>query len=223
MAPTPRTPLEGVERLVVDGTNLLHQLGRGGAAPPAALVGRLRAAIPPGVHIDIVFDGTDVGPKGRLATGLYIRFAGRRSADDVILEIVAAETRGLGSRDAAGMAAGMAALSAAERAGKVLVVTDDRELRLRLQATGARTARSHWLFARLDLPSLSSPAPGNRRPAGGIGGSKPPGGARGAGGTSNDGADGERKPWAPGRGATAKHGPARKVARHRRHPKMGSG
>lgn len=214
MPATPRTPLEGVERLVVDGTNLLHQLGRGGAAPPAALVGRLRAAVPPAVHVDLVFDGGDQGPKGRLASGLYVRFAGRRSADEVILEIVGAEARGVGSRDEAG------ALSAAERAGKVLVVTDDRELRLRLQATGARTARSHWLLARLDLPSLSSPAPGNRRPAGGIGGSRPPGAT---GGASDAGTEAERKPWSPGRGATTKHGTARKVARHRRHPKMGTG
>lgn len=219
MAPTPRTPLEGVERLVVDGTNLLHQLGRGGAAPPAALVGRLRAAVPPAVQVDLVLDGGDQGPRGRLATGLYVRFAGRRSADEVILEIVAAEARGIGSRDDVG------ALSAADRAGRVLVVTDDRELRLRLQASGVRTARSHWLLARLDLPSLSSPAPGNRRPPG-IGRPAPGQEVRHGSADRADGADDadERRPgWAPGRGATAKRGPARKVARHRRHPRMGAG
>lgn len=202
----PRSPLDGVARLVVDGTNLLHQLARGGAAPPAALVGRLRAAIPAPVFVDLVFDGMDAGPKGRVATGMHVRFAGRRSADDVIAEIVAAETRG--GADATAAAA-------------ILVVTDDRELRLRLQATGVRTARTHWLLARLDLPVLAAPAPGNRRPSIGSGGPVVRGSDPGpsASGGADDGL-GERRPWAPGRGATAKRGPARKVARHRRHPRM---
>jgi rRNA-processing protein FCF1 len=207
MTAGPRSPLEGIARLVVDGTNLLHQLARGRAAPPAALVGRLRAAIPAPVFVDLVFDGVDAGPKGRVATGMHVRFAGRRPADDVIAEIVAAETRG---------GADVATATA------ILVVTDDRELRLRLQAAGVRTARTHWLLARLDLPVLAAPAPGNRRPAAGGAGSIRAGTGAGPGagpGAARDPED-ERRPWSPGRGATAKRGPARKVARHRRHPRM---
>jgi len=41
--------MTGTTRLLVDGTNLLHQLSSGPERqPPAALIGRLRAAIPPG-------------------------------------------------------------------------------------------------------------------------------------------------------------------------------
>jgi hypothetical protein len=213
-----RGPLDGVERLVVDGTNLLHQIGRGGAAPPATIIGRVRAAVPAHVFIDVVFDGTDAGPKGRVATGMYVRFAGRRTADDMILEIVASEVRATVPTGWAGSAA-----AGASAGSKILVITDDRELRLRLQAQGVGTARSHWLLNRLALPTLSAPAAGNRRaPAidsgagarGGGANASTPGGAK---------AEDDRKPWAPGRGATTKHGTARKVARHKRKPRAGAG
>jgi hypothetical protein len=68
-----RDPLAGVSRLLVDATNLLHQLGRGPAGggdrlPPAALIGRLRAAIPPEVSIELVFDGPP--ERGLIGEGL---------------------------------------------------------------------------------------------------------------------------------------------------------
>jgi len=45
--PTSRDPLADTERLIVDGSNLLPALARSSAGvPPAALIGRLRAAIP---------------------------------------------------------------------------------------------------------------------------------------------------------------------------------
>ena len=86
MPASPRDPLAGVERLIVDGTNLLHRLGRGGAAPPAAAIGRLRAAIPGAIQIVLVFDGpADQGGKlGKVAQGMTVRYAGRRPADVVI-------------------------------------------------------------------------------------------------------------------------------------------
>lgn len=211
-----RGPLDGVERLVVDGTNLLHQIGRGGAAPPATIIGRIRAAVPAHVFIDVVFDGSDAGPKGRVATGMYVRFAGRRSADEMILEIVASEVRTAGGPTGwAGSAA-----AGASAGSKILVITDDRELRLRLQAQGVGTARSHWLINRLELPKLASPAAGNARPPSIDSGA----GARGGGAnaaTPGGAKDEEQRPgWTPGRGATAKHGTARKVARHKRKPRM---
>ena len=43
----PKDPLAITTRLVIDGSNLLHTIATTpGAAPPAALIGRLRAAIP---------------------------------------------------------------------------------------------------------------------------------------------------------------------------------
>ncbi len=196
-----RSPLEGTTRLLVDGTNLLYRIGRVGAAPPAAIIGRLRAAIPSTVTIDLVFDGVGHGVFGRVAQGMTVRYSGyggRRTADDVLLDLAseAAMEAGGGSAGAVG----------------VLAVTNDRELRERLHAKGARTVPIQWLLGRLALPVMASAAPGNRRPPSiGAGASGPRG--------SHGDEDGDRPGWKPGRGATTKTGPARKVARHKRHPR----
>jgi len=191
------SPLDGIEHLVVDGTNLLFRLGRGVAAPPAAAIGRLRAAVPAAIAIDLVFDGIGHGVHGRVAQGMQVRYSGRRPADETIVELAEAGARTPGG--------------APEAAGRVLVVTDDRDLRARLLARGVRTVPLAWLTNRLDMPRLSSPAAGNRRAAIGAG---PPDVA------GDD--PGDRPGWKAGRGATTKTGPAHKVARHRRHPRHGA-
>ena len=196
------SPLDGTDRLVVDGTNLLYRLGRGTAAPPAAAVGRLRAAVPAAIAIDLVFDGAGHGVSGRVAQGMQVRYAGRRAADDTILELADAGAQAAGGGPAA--------------TARVLVVTDDRDLRARLMVKGVRSVPLAWLTNRLDMPRLASAAPGNRRPAIGTGGA---GGATSEADRESDRDD--RPGWKPGRGATAKTGPAHKVARHRRHPKHG--
>lgn len=194
--PAGRSPFDGTSRLIVDGTNLLYRLGGGGhAAPPAAVIGRLRAAVPSKVAIDLVFDGVGHGVFGRLAEGMYVRYAGRRTADDVILDLTSE----------AGMERGPAAAGAAG----VLVVTNDRELRTRVLAKGSRTVPLQWLIERMGLPVLQSAAAGNRKPT------KTPR-------PEGEAPDDERKPWKPGRGATSKTGPAKRVARHNRHPRMGA-
>lgn len=194
-----RSPLEGTRRLIVDGTNLLYRLGPGGAAPPAAVIGRLRAAVPAQVDIELVFDGIGHGVFGRVAQGMHVRYAGHRTADEVILELARESAMGGGRRFAGD--------------GGVLVVTNDRELRTLLLATGARTAPLQWLLSRLDLPVLASSATGNRRP--------PAAGRRGMSGPgSPEPEDDDRPRWKPGRGATAKKGPAHRVARHKRHPRQ---
>jgi hypothetical protein len=224
--PPDRSPLDGTSRLIVDGTNLLYRLGSGAAAPPAAAIGRLRAVIPAAVDIDLVFDGIGHGVAGRVAQGMYVRFAGRRTGDDVILDLVSEAVMAAGSGPAAG--------------ASVLVVTNDRELRALLAVKGARTVPLQWLLGRLDMPFLSSASPGNKRPPIGLGsgpgapggrggpgapgglGSGPgaPGGRGGAGGPDDDDRAG-RPGWKPGRGATTKTGPAHRVARHKRHPRHG--
>lgn len=196
-----RSPLDGITRLLVDGTNLLYRIGPGGrgAAPPAAVIGRLRAAVPPTVTIDLVFDGIGHGVFGRVAQGMTVRHSGRRSGDEVILDLTseAAMQAGAGS-------------SGAEH---VLIVTNDRELRGLLHAKGARTVPIQWLLGRLALPVNASPSTGNKRPPS-IGAGAPPKDGR-------DPDDERRSTWKPGRGATTKTGPPRKVARHKRHPRMG--
>ncbi len=197
MPAAPRSPLDGTDRLIVDGTNLLYRLGSGTAAPAAAIIGRLRAAIPAAITIDIVFDGIGHGVKGRVAQGMFVRYAGRHSADEMILGLTAAGAEADGGQAAA---------------ARMLVVTNDRELRARLQLQGVRSMPVVWLTNRFDMPRLSAPAPGNRRPT--LGAGRP---------AAVDGQfePVERPGWKPGRGATAKTGPAHKVARHKRHPRHG--
>lgn len=183
----------------MDGTNLLYRLGTGAAAPPAAIIGRLRAAVPGAISIELVFDGAGHGVYGRVAQGMFVRYSGRRPADELILDLVSEAVLAGGGGPTAG--------------AQVLVISNDRELRALVAAKGARTVAAQWLLARLDIPKLASPAAGNRRPPGSVG--------IGNGGTVPGAADDERPRWTPGRGATSKKGPARRVARHKRHPRSG--
>ena len=191
---TPRDPLLGTDRLLIDGTNLLHALAaRPGAAPPAALIGRLRAAIPPSVAIELVFDGPpDRGMRsGRVASGVVVRHAGARSADARLLDLVSGIRRESGPADVAAL----------------LVVTDDRDLRARLRSVGARSIGAAWLIGRLERPKLAAPSVGNRRGPGDVTGGSP--------GPSHGAApdDGDVRGWSPGRGATKERGNPRRAAR----------
>jgi hypothetical protein len=175
-------PLAGTDRLLIDGSNLLHALRRDGAgAPPAALIGRLRGVVPATVAIELVLDGPpEPGMYGaRVASGLVVRHGGRRTGDDVLLRLVDEAHDGRAALD------------------NILVVTDDRQLRAALGARGVRTAGTHWLLGRLDRGRLSAPSTGNARGPAPVRGDA----ARGA-----DNGDDDRPGWRPGRGATTKHG-----------------
>ena len=179
-----RSPLEGVDRLIVDGNNLLHAIRRGPTAlPAAALVGRLRAAVPATVGIELVFDGPpEPGLRGqRIASGLIVRHSGRRTADELIVSLVE-EAR---------------AVTGPIGADNVLVVTDDAALRAAVASLGAGTARAAWLVTRLARERLESPSTGNRRAP------RPPA-------TESDD---DRPGWRPGRGATVKRGNPRRGRR----------
>jgi predicted RNA-binding protein with PIN domain len=203
-----RDPLAGVTRLLVDGNNLLHALRRGAdRLPPAALVGRLRAAVPAGTNIEIVFDGPpEPGVRGeRIAHGVSVRYGGRFTADTILVTLV---------EDVA-MVAGAERGGGSPATDAILVVTDDRDLRFALQRRGARTAGTSWLVTRMERPRLMAPSVGNPRPPRPPSiGQRParsttsPAGAGSGGGDGASGADepGEREPWSPGRGATRKRG-----------------
>ncbi|HET9614388.1 MAG TPA: hypothetical protein VFP22_06225, partial [Candidatus Limnocylindrales bacterium] len=95
-------PLAGVRRLLIDGNNVLHSISRGeNRQPPSALVARLRAAIPEGIAIELLFDGPgERGLRGeRIARGLTVRYGGRHTADTVLITLV--EEAGLATRDGA--------------------------------------------------------------------------------------------------------------------------
>jgi hypothetical protein len=184
-----RNPLEGVTQLLVDGTNLLHAMTRGSGQdrqPPAAVIGRLRATIPPEAKIVLVFDGQpERGVRGeRIAGGLTVQFSGRYTADTILVTLV---------EDAAMMA------EKPSEVDRILVVTDDRDLRVALRKRGARTAGTAWLIGRLDQRKLSSPAIGNARPP------APPRIPQERPGEKSEDSD-ETRRWAPGRGATTKKG-----------------
>jgi predicted RNA-binding protein with PIN domain len=228
--PDDRRVLEGVERLVVDGTNVLHALRRSTTPlPAAALIGRLRAIVPPGVSVVLVLDGSpEHGMASRhVASGVEIRYAGRFTADEVIARLVEYEF-------------------AASSPG-TLVVTDDIELTGIVRRSGGRTTRNGWLLDRLDRQRLSAPSIGrpraqrpnkpNEPPRGSsegqpnppneprgsrgssgslpsIGRPNPPGRAAGLGagpGPAPDDSTADDRPrWSPGRGATRKRGNGRR-------------
>lgn len=201
MAKLPHDPLTGTDRLLVDGTNLLHALSRRpGAAPQAALIGVLRAIVPASVGVELIFDGApDPGMRGqRIASGLLVRHAGRRSADELLVSLVDETRNAAGPQATAGL----------------LIVSDDHGLRALLRARGARTAGTAWLIGRMERPRLAGPSIGNKRPPRGAGGvGRRPGGTGAAGGRAgSDGAtENEDAPrWKPGRGATVKRGNPRR-------------
>ncbi len=192
---TARDPLQGIDRLLIDGTNLLHALRRGAEpAPAATLIGRLRALIPPAVRIELVFDGPPDPGSGnvRVASGVTVRYSGRVSADALLARLVTE-----------------AAPRTIEAAATTLVVTDDHELARELRRRGAATAQTAWLLHRLERASLAAPSVGRARPP-----REPADGGHGDGGemAANDELDEGR--WRPGRGATTKHGNPRRRARN---------
>ena len=202
MTRTAPNPLAGVELLLVDGTNLLHAIRRGaGPAPSSAVIGRLRAAIPATIRVEIVFDGPPPpGSGGRIAHGVGVRYAGRVSADDHIRALVETLPRPRPGEDQ-----------------PVLVVTDDAELRRSLRDMGVGTARTAWLITRLDRTTLSAPSVGTGkapRPGTSIGSGAP-------GGEPGHGSDDARRPWRPGRGATSKTGNPRTPPKRTRRPPGG--
>jgi hypothetical protein len=190
-------PFEGVSVLIIDGNNLLHRTA-GGLGPSAAriLVPRLRAVLPAGVRVSLILDGmADPGGPGREHIGsITIAHAGRRSADDAIVEAVGHATY--------------------EERPRTIVVTDDRALADRIKRLGALHRRVSWLQEVLDLahrgPRSSGPAPigrpGVRLPRATPPTSDPPPG--------QPDEEAERTPWRPGRGATRKRGnPMRRRSR----------
>jgi hypothetical protein len=180
--PTGTDPLAGVERVLVDGSNLAYALGRdsrdrpdgrdardrrdGRPRPQAAIVASLRAAFPAAVRVEVVFDGLgDValgrrGTLARAASNLFVEHAGRQSADDAIDARVADQLAVDGPAGTWG----------------ILVVTDDHELRGRVQQRGARVAGTAWLAGRLARVGGGRPvdASGAGRAGTSIGHRRPP-------------------------------------------------
>jgi predicted RNA-binding protein with PIN domain len=206
-----RDPLTGVTRLLVDGTNLLHALARraggrdGDRQPPAALVGRLRAAIPPETAIELVFDGpAERGLRNeRIAHGVSVRYGGRHTADAILITLV---------EDVA-VAGGARPGGRSPSTDALLVVSDDRDLRAAVGRRGARTAGALWLLRRMERPRLMSPSAGNARPPAPPRVAQPAPGETGEPGETRD--EDDRPGWSPGRHATRKRGPSKRPSKPR--------
>jgi hypothetical protein len=172
-------PLAGVELVLIDGNNLLHALRRSpdrarsdrasaAEAPPpvpaSAMIGRIRGAIPAGVRVELIFDGSPSGITGRLATGMSVEYSRRARADDLILDRL---TRQLAEHGPAST-------------WSTLAVTDDRELRDGVRNRGGRSAGTAWLLRRLtgtERPVRGRPGmtPAPRPKSGtGLGHARPP-------------------------------------------------
>ena len=178
MTGRPRDPLAATTRLLVDGTNLLHALSQTAERMPSAALIGRLRGIIPA---DIPIQLIFDGPPEH---GLR----GERIASGVSVRYSGARTADSVILSIVGEAA---ATGGDALTGEILVVTDDADLRNKLRMRGARSAGAAWLLGRLDSRRLVSPGPGNPRP---------PRAAE---------ADDERGPrWQPGRGATAKKGPA---------------
>jgi hypothetical protein len=192
-------PLAGVRLLVVDGTNLAHALTqRAEPGPRAAVLGRIRGAVPAEVAIELVFDGPpEPGATVRAASHLVVRYGGRRSADLLVIERLEV--------DAGGPGQARALARSPDRRPDILVVTDDAQLARACRARGAATARTSWLIGRMERGRLSSPSVGNARPP------KPTAAPDREAAAAKDGAR-----WSPGRGATAKRGNPRRSPKPRR-------
>jgi predicted RNA-binding protein with PIN domain len=202
--PDDRKVLDGVERLIVDGNNVLHNLRRTASPlPPATLIGRLRAIVPAGVSVIVILDGSPEQGlvSRRVASGVEVRYSGSWTADDVI--------------------ARMAEREFANTAHGTLVITDDIALSATVRRAGGRTARNSWLLSRLDRQRLSAPSAGRPGPQS-AGAVVEGGGHSGAGGRASgqigagagpvkpapaaDAGDNDGPRWEPGRGATRKRG-----------------
>jgi hypothetical protein len=143
-----RDPLVGIDRLLIDGNNLLHALRRTPTPlPSAAIVGRLRAVVPADVRIELVFDGPpETGSRGRIASGVKLWYAGSRSADAVLIALVESAGPPLPGYEPT-----------------ILVCTDDAALRRALLVRGAATVRTDWLIRRIGRTTLAAPSVGARR------------------------------------------------------------
>jgi hypothetical protein len=189
--------------LLVDGDNLLHDV-RGGRddAGVAWLLPQLRRWRPSALRIVVALDGHPAPgdpSRRRAAPGIEFHHAGRRSADDLIVDLLGEQPL--------------------EERARTVVVTRDRALVARVRRSGGLARSVTWLVTELEGRAGSSREAATRR-AVSIGQGRPPRhpGVSPAvdaapGKPAHDPAAADEAPWRPGRGATRKHGNPRRNAK----------
>lgn len=189
----PGTDLEDIDVLLIDGDNLLHEVrGSRDEGGVAWLLPRLARWRPESMRIVVALDGHPApaeAARRRVAKGIQFHHSGSRSADDLLVELLAAQPYAGRARTA--------------------VVTRDRGLRERIRRVGGLTRSIDWLLGSISRPGTGGAIAASARPVG-IGQGKSPRPAAAA--PPSPDLD-ERDAWRPGRGATRKKGNPRQTVK----------
>jgi len=175
--------IDDVDLLLIDGDNLLHDVrGARDEGGVAWLLPRLSGWRPPHVRIIVGLDGhpaTGETSRKKATRGIEFHYSRRRSADDMLIDLLKAQPFAGRSRTA--------------------VVTRDRGLQARASRAGAQTRSVNWLMRQVSRPPRGAKGASST----GIGQGKPT--ARPHYDPYAPAEDGGGS-WEPGRGATRKKG-----------------
>ncbi len=178
--------VDDVDLLLIDGDNLLHAVrGSRDHGGVAWLLPRLSGWRPLHLRIVIGLDGHAApgeASRTRATRGIEFHHSGRRSADDMLIDLLEAQPYDARSR--------------------TVVVTRDRSLQARAAKAGGTSRSVEWLM-RLVAGGPRRPVSGPKPKLVGIGQGKPP---RRRHFDPPDPDAGDRPSWEPGRGATRKKG-----------------
>ena len=193
---SPISGTDDIDLLLIDGDNLLHDVrGSRDEGGVAWLLPRLSGWRPAHLRIIVGLDGhaaTGETSRKRVTRGIEFHHSGRRSADDMLIDMLRAQPYAGRSRTA--------------------VVTRDRALQARASRAGGLTRSVDWLMQQV---AGTSAAGGNQRSVRvvGIGQGKPP---KRRHFDPPDPDESEREGWSPGRGATRKKGNPKRSAKRTR-------
>ena len=178
------TGAEDIDLLLIDGDNLLHDVrGSRDEGGVAWLLPRLSGWRPSHLRIVVGLDGHPApgeASRTRATRGIEFHHSGRRSADDMLIDLLKAQP--FASR------------------GRSAVVTRDRALQARARRAGGTSRSVDWLMNQVAGPARIGVA--NAKPVS-IGQGKPP---KKQHVDPHQLDEDDRASWRPGRGATKKKG-----------------
>ena len=176
--------IDDLDLLLIDGDNLLHVVrGSRDEGGVAWLLPRLSGWRPPQLRIVIALDGHPApgeASRRKATRGIEVHHSGRRSADDILVDLLMAQPYAGRSR--------------------TVVVTRDRGLQARATRAGGQTRSVDWLMRQVTGPSKST---GRGSKPVGVGQGQPTAQRHYDPYASEEDTGSS---WQPGRGATKKKG-----------------
>ena len=176
--------IDDLDLLLIDGDNLLHVVrGSRDEGGVAWLLPRLSGWRPPQLRIVIALDGHPApgeASRRKATRGIEFHHSGRRSADDILVDLLKAQPYAGRSR--------------------TVVVTRDRGLQARATRAGGQTRSVDWLMRQVTGPSKST---GRGSKPVGVGQGQPTAQRHYDPYASEEDTGSS---WQPGRGATKKKG-----------------